>query len=74
MTHRHLTTTEWTPMAIESLFERGALNDWREFAHALRSDSTLIARATRVADRHDDRGSVAIFRILADSIRLKHTH
>jgi hypothetical protein len=69
MTHRHLTTTEWTPMAIESLFERGVLKDWREFSKALRANPTLVTTAVRVADYHEDRGSVAILRILVDSLK-----
>jgi hypothetical protein len=68
MTQRHLTTTKWTPMAIESLSERGVLKDWREFAQALRNDASLVATANRVADRHEDRGTVAIYRILVEDL------
>ena len=56
-------------MAIESLFERGVLKDWRVFAEALRRSPLLVATAVRVADYHEDRGSVAILRILVDSLK-----
>ena len=50
MQHRHLTTQEWILMAIESLFDRGQLEDWREFAAALRADAALAERTLRVCD------------------------
>ena len=35
-------------MAIEALFERGTLDDWREFAAALRADPEVGRAAARV--------------------------
>jgi len=48
MIHRHIVTSEWTAMAIESLFDRGTLQDWRAFAAALRADDQLPERVRRV--------------------------
>ena len=42
MIHRHITTSKWTAMAIESLFDRGTLQDWCEFAKALKADVDMI--------------------------------
>jgi hypothetical protein len=35
-------------MAIESLFERGTLHDWREFSSALRADAHLATQVRKV--------------------------
>jgi len=48
MMHRHIITSKWTPMAIESLFDRGALQDWREFAAALKADEDLAEQVRKV--------------------------
>ena len=48
MLQRHLTTTSWNLMAIEALMERGALEDWREFAAALRADPEVGRAVARV--------------------------
>jgi len=68
MLHRHLTTTEWTPMAVESLLDRGVLADWQEFARDLRRDPSLARTALRMAEHHEDRGSAALVRILVDRL------
>ncbi|HZL37764.1 MAG TPA: hypothetical protein VFC78_20775 [Tepidisphaeraceae bacterium] len=48
MIHRHITTSKWTAMAIESLFDRGTLQDWRELAAALKADPALVGEVRRV--------------------------
>ena len=50
MLHRHLTTSEWTLMALESLMERGQLADWREFARALKGNEQLARDALCVSE------------------------
>jgi hypothetical protein len=70
MHHRNITTTEWTRMAIDSLFDRGTLPDWREFAQALKADDgTLAKEALFMAERHEDKGAAALARTL-----VKHFH
>ena len=64
MQHRHLTTQQWTLMAIESLFDRGQLEDWREFAAALRTDAALAQRTLRVCDYRKPDGAEGIARAL----------
>ena len=64
MRHRHLTTQEWTLMAIESLMERGQLADWREFARALSKSERLAADTLRVCQYVEDRPSAALARAL----------
>ena len=64
MQHRHLNTSEWTLMAIDSLFERGTLPDWKEFAAALKADPALANRTLSVCNRHEDRPSVTLARLL----------
>lgn len=68
MRHRHLTTQEWTLMAIESLMQRGRLADWQEFAEALSNSEPLARRALRVCEYVEDRGSAALARMLVFSL------
>ena len=51
-------------MAIESLYERGELADWREFAAALKASPEIARTALVLAARHEDIGSAALARIL----------
>ena len=67
MHHRHLTTQEWTLMAIESLMERGQLADWREFAQALSKSERLATDTLRVCEYAEDRRSAALARVLVSS-------
>gem|GEM_PF-5832656 len=46
MIHSNINSEEWSLMAIESLFDRGDISDWREFAAAMRSRASG-SRATR---------------------------
>lgn len=59
-------TTEWSRMAIDSLFERGTLADWREFAAALRKDAELARHTLVMCARHDDRASAALALVLVE--------
>ena len=51
-------------MAVESLFDRGELADWREFVGALKRDTELAKSALKLAEGHEDRGSASLVRIL----------
>ena len=64
MEHRNIITQKWTRMAIDSLFDRGVLPDWKEFAHALRSDEELAKETLLMCTRHQERGSVELARVL----------
>jgi hypothetical protein len=64
MLHRNLITDRWTRMAIDSLFERGELSDWREFARALARDLELARRTLFMCERHSNRSSAALARVL----------
>ena len=64
MFHRHLNSDQWTPMTIDSLFDRGEMPDWQEFGTALANDAELALTTLNVAQRHEDRGSAALARIL----------
>lgn len=68
MIHRHLATTAWSLMAIESLFDRGNVEDWREFANALRGDQALAERTLRVCAYREPDGAEAIARVLIDRL------
>ncbi len=63
MEHRNITTREWTLTAIDSLFDRGVLPDWKEFAQALRSDKELAKESLLMCSRHQERGSVELARV-----------
>jgi hypothetical protein len=68
MRHRHIDTEGWPPMAIESLFERGKLEDWREFVRCIKADRELAVSAMRIAERHSDAGSAALAKLLVHHI------
>ncbi len=66
MQHRNIKTEEWSRMAIDSLFERGVLCDWREFAQALRRDVNLARETILMCERHPNKASSALARALAE--------
>jgi len=66
MIHRHLTTEAWSLMAIESLFDRGTLDDWRELARALKTDRTLAERVRRVCAYREPDGAERIAEVLLE--------
>ncbi|NDC36796.1 MAG: hypothetical protein EBZ48_01955 [Proteobacteria bacterium] len=68
MQHRNLNTTEWTHTAIESLFERGTLADWREFNRAMRDDRILAVRALEVSAYREADGSEGIARAFINQL------
>ena len=57
---------EWTRMAIDSLFSRGLLPDWQEFAESLANDRRVAESALVIGERHEDTGSAALARILVE--------
>jgi hypothetical protein len=67
--HRHLETREWTLMAIESLFDRGTLADWREFFTALQHDPKLAERALTVCRYREPDGAEQIALALIEHLR-----
>lgn len=64
MKHRNIDTTEWTRMAIDSLFDDGALEDWQEFSRALSKDPEIARNTIRVCSYHSEKGSVELARVL----------
>lgn len=66
MRHRNITTQEWSRMAIDSLFERGRLSDWKEFAKAVRNDQDLARSTLAMCERHPDERSAALARVLVE--------
>lgn len=66
MEHRNLTTQAWSRMAIDSLFDRGVLPDWKEFAQALRTDEALARETLLMCTRHQERGSAELARVLVE--------
>jgi len=66
MLHRHLNSAEWTPMAVESLFDRGEMADWQEFTKALAKSKDVARYALTISEGHEDEGSAALARILVE--------
>jgi|GEM_PF-1614583 len=64
MLHRHLNSAEWTPMAVESLFDRGDMADWQEFTKAPAKSKDVARYALTMSEAHEDEGSAALARIL----------
>ena len=54
MKHRNITSEDWSRMAIDSLFERGTLPDWREFAEALKKDERLTKETLFMCQTHQN--------------------
>ncbi len=69
MQHRNLNTQAWSRMAIDSLFDRGRLSDWQEFAQALRVDIDLAQETLFMAERHAEQSAAELARVL-----VKHFH
>lgn len=72
MIHRHITTSKWTAMAIESLFERGTLQDWRDFATALQADADLITEVRKVCGYRRPDGAERIAEAILSVAREPH--
>lgn len=66
MQHRNLNTEEWSRMALDSLFDRGKLADWQEFACALKSDVGLARETLFMAERHAEQGAAELARVLVE--------
>ncbi len=60
MKHRNLNTEDWSRMAIDSLFERGTLPDWREFVEALKKDETLAKETLYMCQTHQNKDSAKL--------------
>lgn len=60
MLHRHITSEGWTLMAIESLFDRGGLADWRELSDAIRTDRQAKERLAAVCRYREPDGAERI--------------
>lgn len=57
MLHRNINTTEWSRMAIDSLFERGNLSDWQELFKAAKEDRELAKDILFMARRREADGT-----------------
>lgn len=68
MKYRNLTTEQWSRMAIDSLFERGSLPDWKEFASVLSKDKHLAQETIAVCRYHKNSGSAKLAQVLVDNI------
>ena len=64
MQHRNLNTQAWSHMAIDSLFDRGRLSDWQEFAQALKGNVDLAKETLFMAEQHAEQGTAELARVL----------
>ncbi len=71
MRHRNLTTHEWSRMAIDSLFDRGTLPDWREFAQELRNNEELARNTLFMCEHHQEKASAALAQTLVEHFHPK---
>ena len=51
-------------MAIDSLFDDGVIEDWREFVQALKKDPDIARNTLQVCSYHPEKGSVEFARVL----------
>jgi hypothetical protein len=52
MWHRHLSTVDWTPAAIDDAIARGRLDDWKALRDAAAGHEQVRARILRVCAAH----------------------
>lgn len=64
MKHRDLKNEEWSRMAIDSLFDRGKPEDWKEFASALKHDRQIALDAIYMSKHHAERGAAELAHVL----------
>jgi hypothetical protein len=60
MKHRNITTEDWSKMAIDSLFDRGALPDWKRFVASLEKDKLIANETLLVCSYHQNTDSVKL--------------
>jgi hypothetical protein len=65
MHHRHINTTGWTPAAIDSILERGDLDDWKELFRKAKSNKLIARDIIRSAERHRDDSTFRLVEWLA---------
>ncbi|NOT49395.1 MAG: hypothetical protein HOP17_16850 [Acidobacteria bacterium] len=66
MKHRNLSTSEWSRMAIDNLFEDGTLSDWKEFVSSMRKDPRIARDTLYMCDHHVNKESATLARVLVD--------
>lgn len=64
MIHRHLENSCYSLAAIDSILERGSLQDWRELFTAARQDLSLAGKIFNVAEGHDLGGASDLAKVL----------
>ena len=64
MKHRNPKNEEWTNMAIDSRFDRGKPEDWKEFASALKHDRQIALDAVYMSNHHVERGAAELALVL----------
>lgn len=60
MKHRNLNTEDWSRTAIDSLFERGKLPDWKEFIDTLKKDENLAKETLYMCKHHNNQDSAKL--------------
>lgn len=60
MLHRHIKDTTWTRAAIDSVLERGDLDDWKELFQSAKTRPELARDILAMAERHDVDGTAEL--------------
>ncbi len=66
MQHRHLDTQGWSAAAIDSVLDRGDLDDWRQLFAAVRSNQEVADLVFQVATDHDLGGASILAKALVE--------
>jgi hypothetical protein len=69
MLHRHLNTQTWTAAAIDSILDRGDLQDWRDLFAAVRTNPEVADLVLRVATAHDMGGASILAKALVERLK-----
>lgn len=60
MRHRHINDTAWTRAAIDSVLERGDLDDWKELFQAAKANRELAKDILAMAVTHKEDGTAEL--------------
>ena len=69
MQHRHLDTQKWSAAAIDSVLDRGGLDDWQQLFAAVRSNREVADLVLRVATEHELGGASILAKALVERLK-----
>lgn len=69
MEHRHLTAKGFSAATVDSILERGDIQDWRELFAVVRNNQEIAELVLRVANERDLGGASILAKALVERFR-----